>query len=68
MEYIVNYEGKIPSASPKECGNYLDLNLNMAKYQAEQFLSRLKFFTDKNLNIQKHRNNNVFIMWFIVSR
>lgn len=36
--FIKDYEGEIPGASPIECGNYLDLNLPMAKYQAEKYL------------------------------
>ena len=28
FEWIRDYEGEIPGASPIECGNYLDLNLN----------------------------------------
>lgn len=37
-EFIVSYEGEVPGASAKDCGNYLDLNLSMAKYLAEKFL------------------------------
>ena len=37
-EFIRNYEGKVPGADPKECGNYLDLNLPMAKVLAERYL------------------------------
>ena len=36
--FIKNYEGTIPGASPRECGNYLDLNLSMAKYWADKYL------------------------------
>ena len=36
--FIRDYDGKIPGADPKECGNYLDLNLPMAKYLAERYL------------------------------
>lgn len=35
--FIRDYEGEIPGASAKDCGNYLDMNLNMAKYMAEKF-------------------------------
>lgn len=41
FRFIKNYEGKIPGASAVECGNYLDLNLDMAKYYAEKYLSIL---------------------------
>lgn len=37
-EFIRNYEGKVPGADPKECGNYLDLNLPMAKVLAGRYL------------------------------
>jgi len=41
FEFIRDYEGKIPGASAIECGNYLDLNLDMAKYYAKKYLSVL---------------------------
>lgn len=30
-EYILSYEGKLPGESGAECGNYKDLDLNLAK-------------------------------------
>ena len=39
FEFIVNYEGEIPGADAKSCGNYLDMNLPMAKYEAKLFLN-----------------------------
>lgn len=39
--YIRDFEGNIPGASPEECGNYLDLNLPMAKYAAGRYLSEV---------------------------
>ena len=48
--FIRDFEGKIPGASPEECGNYLDLNLPMAKYVAEHYLSGvLEGITEKQL-------------------
>jgi len=38
-EFIRDFEGEIPGASPKDCGNYLDMNLPMAKYLAKKFLA-----------------------------
>ena len=35
-EFIRDYEGEIPGASPRDCGNYLDMNLPMAKYLAKK--------------------------------
>lgn len=36
--FIVKYEGEIPGASPRDCGNYLDLNLSMAQFHARRYL------------------------------
>ena len=36
--FIRDYEGEVPGASPRDCGNYLDLNLPMAKYLARHYL------------------------------
>ena len=35
FEFIANFEGDIPGASAKDCGNYLDMNLNMAIFLAK---------------------------------
>ena len=40
-DYIINFDGKIPGASPVECGNYLELNLSMAKYFVQVYKNRL---------------------------
>jgi S-ribosylhomocysteine lyase len=49
-EFISSYAGDIPGASAKDCGNYLDMNLPMAKYIAKKFLNEvLLHITDKNL-------------------
>ena len=42
LKYIINFDGKIPGQSAIECGNYLDLNLDMAKYYAKKYLNVLK--------------------------
>lgn len=36
--FIANYEGEVPGASARDCGNYLDMNLPMAKYEAKRYL------------------------------
>ena len=38
MQFIADYEGEIPGAAAEQCGNYLDLNLSMAKYHARKYL------------------------------
>ena len=40
FEFICDYEGEIPGAKEEECGNYLDQNLPMAKWQAQRYLKR----------------------------
>ena len=37
--FIAGFEGEIPGASARDCGNYLDMNLPMAKYLAKRFLT-----------------------------
>ena len=39
--YIRDFEGVIPGASAKDCGNYLDMNLPMAKYVADRYLKEV---------------------------
>ena len=36
--FIRDYRGEVPGASPKDCGNYLDMNLGMANYLAGKYL------------------------------
>jgi len=49
--FIENYEGAIPGAAAKDCGNYLDLNLPMAKYLAKKYNSEvLTNITSKQLH------------------
>ena len=41
IEFIIGFEGDIPGASARDCGNYLDNNLAMAKYYASKFKSEV---------------------------
>ena len=36
-DFIINFEGEIPGATPAECGNYSEQNLNMAKFYIEKY-------------------------------
>lgn len=36
--FMAGFEGEVPGASPKDCGNYLDMNLPMAKFVSKRFL------------------------------
>jgi S-ribosylhomocysteine lyase len=50
FEFIRDYEGEVPGASAEGCGNYLDMNLNMAKYLANRFLKEILYsITEENL-------------------
>lgn len=49
FEFISGYDGNIPGASAKDCGNYLDMNLGMAKYWAYRYLQILSNITIQNL-------------------
>lgn len=40
-DFILNYEGEIPGATPVECGNYSEQNLNMAKYYIKKYRESL---------------------------
>ena len=51
FRFIADYEGEIPGASAKDCGNYLMMNLPMAKWEAAKYLHEvLEQATDENLN------------------
>ncbi len=49
-EFISNYEGEIPGADEFSCGNYLDQNLTIAKYEAKKYLDEVLYgITDENM-------------------
>ena len=49
--FIAEYEGEIPGAAARDCGNYLDLNLPMAKYLAKKYYNEvLKDIPPERLN------------------
>ena len=51
FRFVAAYEGEIPGAAAKDCGNYLDLNLDMAKYYARKYIREvLDHPTDDRLN------------------
>lgn len=41
--FIRDFEGEIPGAKAKDCGNYLDQNLGMAKYLADRYLREVLY-------------------------
>ncbi len=38
FQFIADFRGEVPGASAKDCGNYLDMNLPMARYLARKYL------------------------------
>ena len=40
-DFIINFEGEIPGATPIECGNYSEQNLSMAKYYINKYKKEL---------------------------
>ena len=41
FEFIRDYRGEVPGASARDCGNYLDMNLPMARYYARKYLEEV---------------------------
>ena len=42
-EFCRDFEGDVPGASPKDCGNYLDMNLDMAKFLSKKYLDEVLY-------------------------
>ena len=50
FHFIADFSGDVPGAAAKDCGNYLDMNLPMARFLARKFLKEvLDNITDKQL-------------------
>lgn len=47
--FISGFEGEVPGASARDCGNYLDMNLGMASYLADKYLNILRSITKDRL-------------------
>ena len=41
FDFIANYEGEIPGATAKDCGNYLLQDLPMARWEARKYLTEV---------------------------
>lgn len=49
--FIRDFEGDIPGATPRDCGNYLFNNLPMAKWEADKYLKEVLLKAEyENLN------------------
>ena len=49
FRFMAQYDGEIPGASARDCGNYLDLNLHMANFWAKRYLNLLENITPDRL-------------------
>ncbi len=43
FEFIRDYQGEVPGACAKDCGNYRDMNLPMANYLAKKYLDEVLY-------------------------
>ena len=54
FSFISNFEGEIPGANARDCGNYTLNNLPMARWEANKFLTEVLLKpTEDNLNYPK---------------
>ena len=50
FRFVAEFEGEVPGAAPKDCGNYLLHDLPMAKYESKKYLEEvLNCITEQNL-------------------
>ena len=49
LAFVAHYEGEIPGATPEECGNYLDHDLQQAKSDAVRMLAVLYTWSEADL-------------------
>ena len=63
FEFIRDFKGDVPGASPKDCGNYLDMNLGMANYLANRYLENtLYHINNKPGVISQQRSYTGFLL------
>lgn len=49
FRFIADYTGEVPGASAADCGNFLDINLSMAKYWGRRYAELLENINDTQL-------------------
>lgn len=47
-EFIRDFKDEVPGASPKDCGNYLDMNLPMTNFLADRYLKNVLYNIDES--------------------
>lgn len=48
FEFVRDFVGDVPGAAAKDCGNYLDMNLPMAKFLAKRYLDETLYIATQN--------------------
>ena len=49
FRFIGAFDGEVPGASAKDCGNYLDMNLPMANYWGKRYAALLETMDDSRM-------------------
>ena len=49
FRFIRDFRGEVPGAHPRDCGNYLDMNLPMANYWGARYTQLLEAIDDSRL-------------------
>ena len=49
FSFVAGFEGDVPGASAMDCGNYLDMNLPMAKYWGRRYVELLENIDESNM-------------------
>lgn len=49
FRFVADFQGEVPGASAKDCGNYLDMNLPMAKFWGKKYANLLENIGDDRL-------------------
>lgn len=49
FQFVADFEGDIPGAAPKDCGNWLLHDLPMARWEAKRYLNTLCNIKEENL-------------------
>lgn len=50
MQFVADFEGEVPGATPRDCGNYSYMNLPEAKKAARKYLEQLSDASDRNFS------------------
>lgn len=57
FRFVRDYHGPVPGASPRDCGNCLDMNLPMANYWGRRYTELLEHITEDRLTYPESRED-----------